>query len=434
MKCTFVLFVMLWGVISNGSAFAKTYHGTPQNYLTFCTQLQAGDTLALAPGTYTGGLALKNLHGTPAGWIVIRAVRRYTAVLIGRECCNTIDLRNCSYIRIDGLKLDGQNFPNIDAIKAGGGAQDYTHHVWIESNLIVGHGNNQQTVGISTKITSWDWTIRRNTIIEAGTGIYLGNSDGGAPFIRGVIEYNLILHPIGYCMQIKHQNQRPLLSGLPTENATTIIRHNVFAKDDRPSPDGNRPNLFVGGPPLSGAGSSDRAEIYGNFFYHNPRESFLQGTGNLSIHNNIFVDGAQAAIRIQPHENRRPLCVRVYCNTIYAVTTGVSISGITSTVPVTVRGNAIFSPHPLTGTAPDRNLVGAVAQAAAYFNTPTTELATMDFYPKNGAPAAKLDLTPFKTDWAWNLDFNGMPQDGDFHGAYNGKGVNPGWKLALEQK
>ena len=83
----------------------------------------------------------------------------------------------------------------------------YAHHITLENLLIRGHGNNQQTVGISTKCPAWNWVIRGNTIIGAGTGMYLGDSDGSAPFVAGVIERNLIVDTIGYNLQIKHQRR-----------------------------------------------------------------------------------------------------------------------------------------------------------------------------------------------------------------------------------
>ena len=46
--------------------------------------------------------------------------------------------------------------------------------------------------------TAWDWTIRNNVIERAGTGLYLGNSTGREPFIRGTIEGNLIRNTRGY--------------------------------------------------------------------------------------------------------------------------------------------------------------------------------------------------------------------------------------------
>ena len=95
-------------------------------------------------------------------------------------------------------------------------------------------------VGISTKTPTWGWVIRRNVIHGAGTGIYLGDSDGSDAFIGGVIENNLIRNTIGYNMQIKHQTPRPTVTGMPAGQSVTIIRHNVFIKNDQVSPDGDQ--------------------------------------------------------------------------------------------------------------------------------------------------------------------------------------------------
>ena len=102
----------------------------------------------------------------------------------------------------------------VDAVKSERPAR-YAHHITLENLLIRGHGNNQQTVGISTKCPAWNWVIRHNTIIGAGTGMYLGDSDGSAPFVAGVIEQNLIVDTIGYNLQIKHQRPRPDVAGMP---------------------------------------------------------------------------------------------------------------------------------------------------------------------------------------------------------------------------
>src|SRR6516162_10453302 len=66
---------------------------------------------------------------------------------------------------------------------------------------------------------------------------------------------------------------------------------NVFIKDDRPSRDGDRPNLLVGGFPDSGPGSHDLYQIYGNLLVHNTREALFQGSGRISFHDNILAAG-----------------------------------------------------------------------------------------------------------------------------------------------
>jgi hypothetical protein len=46
------------------------YNGTPSNYRTLLSGLQAGDTLLLEAGAYTRGLPVENLNGTAANPII----------------------------------------------------------------------------------------------------------------------------------------------------------------------------------------------------------------------------------------------------------------------------------------------------------------------------------------------------------------------------
>src|SRR5262249_150356 len=147
------------------------------------------------------------------------------------------------------------------------GTSSWAHHITLDGLTIFGYGANQQKVGISTKCPAWGWVIRNNVIKGSGTGMYLGNSDGSAPFVAGLIEHNLIMDTIGYNLQIKHQRQRPIISGMPEDRSVTIIRHNVFSKSNNSSREKlARPNLLVGHWPPDGAGMEDSYAIYGNFF------------------------------------------------------------------------------------------------------------------------------------------------------------------------
>jgi hypothetical protein len=314
-------------LVTGPRASGRIIPANPDNYRQLVTKLRAGDTLALAPGKYLRGLPLRNLQGTPGIPIVIRGAGEKT-ILLGRPGANTMDISDCSYLEVRNLTFDGRNVHNVDAIKAGGGSGG-VHHVTIANNLIRGHGGNQQTCGISTKVTAWDWVIRDNVVIGAGTGLYLGNSNGEQPFIRGLVEGNLVKNPKGYCMQIKRQNRRPLdVTGIPKEDARTIIRNNVFIKDDRVGESGLRPNLLVGAFPPKGLGARDVYEIYGNVLWHNHRESLFQGTGRISLHDNLFVDTRQNAIRIMSHHGRPPELVRIYHNTFVGVNRAINATGM----------------------------------------------------------------------------------------------------------
>jgi hypothetical protein len=142
--------------------------------------------------------------------------------------------------------------------------------------------------------------------------LYLGNSDGSAPFIAGIIERNLVVDPIGYCMKIKFQRPYGAVPGMPSGPNRTVIRDNVFIKriaqaswpkmsDGASRVSGARPNVLVAGFPGLGAGASDVYEIYKNFFAQNPEESLLQASGRVVVHDNIFVGGSGTAIQLQHH-------------------------------------------------------------------------------------------------------------------------------------
>ena len=416
---------------------AATITASPSDYLSKLSNLKAGDTLVLAPGNYQGGFNITDLKGTANAWITITGPETGTpATIEGRSCCNTVQIRRSEYVIVKNLRIDNKGL-FVDGVNAKDGP---SHHIIIENNTLVNFAANQQIVGVSTKDVAWDWVVRGNTIIEPGTGMYFGNSDGQYPFIRGVVESNLIINPIGYCAEFKHQNSRPVIAGMPTGNSRTIIRNNVFIKDSRPSPYGSRPNLLVDGFPDSGTGSGDIYEIYGNFLYNNPRESLLQMAGRASVHDNIFVQPSTSQYAAYFADHNRPLkLVRFYNNTIYGGSEGVRF-GSTPREAGMVIGNLIFSGIPIgasnrISTLQD-NITNDIARAVDYVRNPSFTLGGMDFYPLAGmASGTPLDMSQFQADTDYARDFNGAPKGAfEFRGAYAGEGTNPGWALDAKLK
>ena len=423
-------------------AEAADVPATPADYTSKLSGLKPGDTLSLAAGDYKSGMNLFNLNGAAGQPIVIAGpATGAPARFLGVNGKNTIDIRDASYVTIRNLVLDGQDIDGVDAIKAGGQATNFAHHISIEGCTITGHDGgltNQQTVGISTKIVAWDWVIRGNVIDGAGTGAYLGNSDGTRAFIGGLIEGNLFKKTLGYNMQIKHQlhRQQADVPSVPTDARVTVIRHNVFIKQDLPSPDGARPNLLVDGFPDSGPGSSDHYEIYGNFFFHNDGDALFQGNGRLHFHDNVLVDSKNAAARFVNHSGKTLIDAFVYDNTLYDTASGISF-GNAPTGQTLVAGNAIFSAQPLVGvTGGVDNVTGTVAEAGNYVVKPGKTLGQMDFYPKPGSAlhGALVALGSVKADTDYDRDFNSVQRDFTYRGAYQGEGVNPGFVLDAKLK
>src|SRR4051812_6023579 len=179
MKSPNMRLVGLVGILSL-SAFcatgvqAATVNANPSNYQTLVNGLNAGDTLNLAAGTYPL-LSISGINGAPSAWITIQGPASGPPAVItvspgNPGCCNLVQLDTISYIAIKNLRVDSALNEAIDGINARG----TTHDILVENCTLVGQGASQGTVGISTKGTAWNWTIRGNTVIGAGTGMYLG--------------------------------------------------------------------------------------------------------------------------------------------------------------------------------------------------------------------------------------------------------------------
>ncbi len=406
---------------------ATTYYGTPSDYTTYFSLLQPGDSLLLEAGDYYDRMNLDDIVGSEDAPIVISGpVSGGSAILYGNACCNTVSIERCAYLVIRHLVLDGQDIPYIDAVKAEGSSGNWAHHITLEDLLIINHGGASLTVGISTKCPAWNWVIRHNTLIEPGVGLYLGNSDGSAPFVAGLVEYNLVLNPRRYCMQIKHQNVGTRdVAGMPTQ-AHTTIRYNVFSKDEGGDADTPRPNLLVGAFPASGAGSDDYYEIYGNFLWQNPTEGLFQGTGNLAFYDNLLVNYYSNGWGVLsfPHNNFAPREVNYFQNTIYTTSYGIEMYNVDAAYEQNVSGNAIFSPIALqldgAVNAVNNFLADPPELIETYLQNPYASLGEADYRPAPGYMAADplIDLSPFVQYDRYERDFEGRQRNGSYYGAY----------------
>jgi len=259
--------------------------------------------------------------------------------------------------------------------------------------------------------------------------------------VEGVIENNLVQDTIGYNIEIKHQVSLPEIPEMPLGPTSTIIRNNVFIKNDQQSPDGDRPNVLVDAFPASGPGSLNLYEIYGNYFSHNHREALFQGAGRFTLHDNVFVDGPYSypAIVVMKHNGPVKLAL-IYNNTIYTSGAGIRF-GARGLSGDAVIGNLIFASLPLAGpmTQQADNITSPPARAAAYLRAPSFEPGA-DFYPLPGkCQGPPVDLSMFHNDAGYSLDFNGTPKIQAkkavaFRGAYAGEGENPGWQLQVGVK
>jgi len=434
-----LLFALALSLGSVSSVFALTYNGNPDNYLSLLNNLVAGDILVLEAGTYNSGLSVTDLHGTAEQSItIIGPVNGAPAIFKPRSCCNTVQIRNSSYVEIRHLTVDGQNIDGEYLAVGAVNGRFVTHHITIANLHIINHGASQSTIGISTKGPAWNWIIRDNIIDAAGTGMYLGNSDGNEPFVNGLIERNLITNTMGYNIQIKHQNPRPSDIGMPQTDSRTIIRHNIFSKGDNASGGGMaRPNLLVGHFPPSGAGSNDLYEIYANFFYQNPSEALFQGEGNIAFYNNLLVNDLGDALNVQPH-NDVPKRIHIFRNTVLAEDSGIHVTGGDAAYPQKVFANVVFANRPVrvTDEADETDNITANYDAAAtYLVAPTAALGTLDLFPINGKTTGLvMDMTLVQGFTDSNLDFDGRSLRNTDRGAYVDDGSGTSWLPQLQIK
>lgn len=414
------------------SVGAKTLDAGPADYRARLAVLAPGDTLRLAPGDYVQGLPIHRLNGRPGAPIRIEAKDRAARPrFLGRRGHNTVSIVDASYIEIAGLELDGRGLA-VDGVKAESNSR-FAHDITLDDLLIKGHGADQQVIGISTKSPAWKWVIRNTVILEAGTGMYLGESDGSAPFVAGLIEGNLIRDTRGYNLQIKHQLERPALPGMPAQPSTTIIRHNVFSKQKNGSREAlARPNLLVGHFPKSGAGSEDIYLIYANFLYENPTEALFQGEGNIALYSNVFVNMSGSAVHIQPH-NGRPESVDVFGNTVVARDRGILIVGGNPDRSQRAFGNAIFADAPLEAPHASSNVIGNLQEAAQRLRSPFASPGALELAPLHDS-AVKTKAWPSVPGRYVDAakDFEGNPRVPGIAGAYSSRA--PIWSLPLDRK
>jgi hypothetical protein len=419
---------------AGSSAANRVIDAGPGDYLYKLRALAPGDTLRLAPGTYAGidgtpGLPVYNLHGRPDAPIVITGPDRGARPLfVGTAEHNTVRIANASHVVLRNFDVDGRNLGGD-----GVNGQGVSHHITLENLAIRGVGAGQGSVGISTnRAPAWNWTIRRCTIVGAGTGMYLGNSDGRNPFVAGVIEHNLVRDTIGYSLQIKHQLPWPADVALPAAPTVTIIRHNVFSKRSNGARGVDaRPNLLVGDVPVSGPGRDNRYEIYGNFLFQNPTEALFQGEGNLAFYANVLVNDGGGGVAIQRH-NGHVRDVHVFGNTIVTAGTGISIVGGEPAYTQRAAGNAVFASVPIAAPDQESNVVGTFADASSHLVDADAGDERLDLRPKARALRANAVVT---REWQqftdWDRDFDDKARDWRVRGAFASGASGPGWPLQV---
>src|SRR5512143_4000520 len=384
-----------WLCLLAGTAAATDYRANAHDYRDYLHRLQPGDRL-LAPGDCLRGLPLRDLSGHAGQPVVIEAAEPHEPPhFLARPGANTVSLVDVRYLVLRQLELDGRNQP-VDAVKAEGHSR-YADFITLDHLFIHDHAASQQNVGISTKCPAFGWVIRGNRIERVGTGMDLGDADGADPFVGGLIEANRVAQTLGYSLQIKHQTGRPAGRA---DRHDTVIRYNVFSKQDAlPGPQA-RPNVLLGHFPLTGAGSEDRYLVYGNLFLHNPSEALLQAEGRVALYDNVFINGDGDAIHVQPH-NDVPRDMMIFSNTVLASGTGIRVRRAVGT-PYRQRviANVVAAARPVQGGEAANNVTSDYRPDL--LNAAVSELASrllMQHPPIRRMPQSLLRELATYPDW-----------------------------------
>ena len=216
-KLVFIALLTVTLTITVQTGGGAVISADPSNYRARLRNLKPGDTLSLVAGRYTR-LPVSGLNGTPDAWITITGPESGPPAVILEEAeNNTVEIVNSSYVAIENLRIDSRGIPG--ASESAPGATTKTSPTTYGSRAIRWSGKTagSRPMAFQLRTPTWGWVIRYNQILGAGTGLYLGDSDGTQPFVTGLIEHNLIKDTIGYNLEIKDQNSIPEIPACPAD-------------------------------------------------------------------------------------------------------------------------------------------------------------------------------------------------------------------------
>lgn len=178
----------------------------------YTSQLKAGDTLTVAPGTYElGSWNINGLNGNPTQWITIRA--ESNVLIKGTStAANVVSIRNTHYLRLIGFEITSTTAPGagVDGIKLETGSPS-TYLTFENLNIHHVSGN-----GICIMADGCAFiTLRNSEISYASTcGLYWGYAQ--RYIVHDVlVAHNYIHHcppspttSTGYGIQFKGESYR----------------------------------------------------------------------------------------------------------------------------------------------------------------------------------------------------------------------------------
>jgi len=290
-------------------AAAKNYRATTVDQLkTMGGQLQAGDSLAIAPGNYDMSSFYISRQGTADKWISIQgepgAVLRSNS-----DCCNLVQIEGAAYVTFGGveLTLKDQN-PGIDGIHF---SAQYSHHIRMHDLKI--HDMTGNGISMFPDSASNIELLNSEIANIEGSGLYWGYPNRN--IIHDVlIQGNYIHHcpkdpatETDYGIQWKGWSYRARILDNVLHDVGGTARSGLI--------------VYYGKKPLAGDDPQDINIVAGNVLW-NCRSEGITVMSDARVENNIVFD-AGTGINIQTYNDD-------------------SFSGSNAVENLTVRNNTVF--------------------------------------------------------------------------------------------
>lgn len=374
--------------------------------------LGAADTLIIGDGTYDEQIYNQIPSGSAGNLTTIQAEHRRQVLikpLSPVTAQGVIEFYNLarSYIKIDGLVLDGTNIQDIDIIESDGNDASHVATNITITNSTVQNGTHADscllhvcaTSGIATAANGHmfaytsSWTITNNicdTVGYLGHGHCIYLSSGG-----NTVSGNILKHSQGYCVQSYNASN-------PGDN--NVIEQNEMSDCSLGSSDGN----YNGTSAIILSGGS--GHIVRNNVIYSSCDGIQSTASTSSIDHNTFhantkcTGGSHADLRIisgSTNNLRNNICYGSSSCTIENGGTGTTNTGnlVDGTNPLFT--NATGHDYTLTVASPAINTVSCPATVTNDFIGTTRPVGTLcdkGAYEYNGDATTPIVTTPAASD------------------------------------
>lgn len=416
------------GGVFHAATFLATTSSEIQN---LTDDLQAGDTLLIAPGTYDMDTwNIRNLVGTPGEWIHIRP-QGGPVHIRGVAANNVINVSNVRYVVIQDLEITYSGTTNgVDGIKFRGGTSD--HHVVLNGL----HIHDVTGVGINSKADQASFLdISRCHIHDTdatGEGIYLGCHPGDCWVYDTVVRGNWV-HDThgdqGDGIEIKRGSYRTIIEDNVVYRTAGYPGITLYRSDRGTVEDNNIVRRNVVWQAVEGIFASAETTIENNVVFDctyciNTRNYGDWGVSDLIVRNNtVFSCGSIGLILDNWDVGTGRMVARN--NAIFQENmTDLAIDADDGIGVATIEGNRHHGVSEVAGST-------AGLSPASEFASASVTPGVVDLYP---APGASL-IDTGAADPEVGEDFNRSPRPSGASapdvGAYEvGPVSNPGWQIS----